>query len=90
MISPNSFWIRLADVLNDFDIFGVPFSLFPLSGESLFVLELPPASLDICKISVVNMDFRTTYFSKQNLFFDDISTKLQSKQGNLNYSFDLL
>ena len=81
MISPNSFWIRLADVLNDFDIFGVPFSLFPLSGESLFVLELPPASLDICKISVVNMDFRTTYFSKQNLFFDDIQLNFRENKG---------
>merc|ERR1719341_3070137 len=47
VISPNSFWILLAEVLSDFDIFGVPFSLFPLSGESLFVLELLPASLDI-------------------------------------------
>ena len=53
MISPNSFWILLAEVLNDFDIFGVPFSLFPLSGESLFVLELLPPSLDICKTFLV-------------------------------------
>ena len=54
VISPNSFWILLADVLSDFDIFGVPFSLFALSGVSLFALELLPASLDICKISFVD------------------------------------
>ena len=46
MISPNSFCILLAEVLRALDIFGVAFSFFPLSGESLLVL-LPPASRDI-------------------------------------------
>ena len=49
VISPSSFWIRLAEVLRALDSLGGGRSFFGFSGDSLVVRELPP-SLDIWNI----------------------------------------